>query len=118
MKYKPVYQINLIDQDTMTKWIDEVMAEFPPLSYHDELQNKLVLARESIRVNEYLDSYFVPKLEDLKDGDIVEISTSYGWSSGKWPEVLTHDTHVNLWGGDTIESRFNYATLRMKKPIK
>lgn len=60
-------------------------------------------------------TWHTPTLEELKEGDIVEIQTSYGWIEGVWPYVLKEDTHVNLFGGDTIESKFEVASLRIKK---
>ena len=59
--------------------------------------------------------YRTPTFEELQEGMELEIQTSYGWIKGTWPKVLEEDTHVNLFGGNTLLSRFNYATLRIKK---
>jgi len=63
----------------------------------------------------YKNLYREPAFEELKKGDTLEILTSYGWIEGAWPEVLRADTHNNFFGGDALLSRFNFASLRVKK---
>jgi hypothetical protein len=59
--------------------------------------------------------YRIPTFEELREGMEVEILTSYGWKKDTWPEVLGADTHVNLFGGNTLLDKFKYADLRIKK---
>lgn len=43
------------------------------------------------------------------------IGTSWGISEGTWPALLSLDTHVNMWGGDTIEEQTDFADLYIKE---
>jgi hypothetical protein len=63
----------------------------------------------------YPNPYRIPTFEEMREGMEVEILTSYGWIKDTWPQVLSADTHVNLFGGDTLLSKFKYADLRIKK---
>lgn len=47
----------------------------------------------------------------LKENDTVGIGTSWGIVWGTYPSILGMDTHVNLWGGDTLESKTAMADL-------
>lgn len=52
--------------------------------------------------------------KNLKEGDEVAIGTSWGIHDGIYPDLLGMDTHVNLWGGDTLESKTEAADLYIK----
>lgn len=56
-----------------------------------------------------LSEYRKPIFAELEEGDEMVIMTSYGWVNGKWPEVLNEDTHANLFGGENLLQKFNYA---------
>jgi hypothetical protein len=49
--------------------------------------------------------------KNLTPGMHLGIGTSWGISAGTWPTLLMYDTHVNLWGGDTVESKTDFADL-------
>lgn len=107
----PTYNISSFSLNTLKEVIEKYF-HGKKIPYEKELQSKLRAARERIEYNE---TWRTPTLEELKDGDEVEILTSWGWQPGTWPSVLRMDTHVNLWGGDTIESKFKCADLRIKR---
>lgn len=48
---------------------------------------------------------------NLKEGDEVSIRTSWGTVKGTYPQILQADTHVNLFGGKTLESQTKMADL-------
>jgi hypothetical protein len=113
--YKHSYSIENFSLDIFQKAIEDYMKDKPRSTYEQELAWKLAQVRAQI---EDVDTWMYKpelRLEDLKDGDMVYILTSWGWTNREWPGVLNEDTHTNLWGGDTIESKFNYATLRKRR---
>lgn len=109
-KYKECWTVDL-NKDVIGDAL-ESMGYHAPKSSTDFLAYRLRNIRAWIKYNS---EWHFPTFEELKEGDIVQIQTSYGWSEGTWPEVLTHDTHVNLFGGNTLESQFKYANLRVSR---
>jgi len=53
--------------------------------------------------------------QNLTPGMHLAIGTSWGIHEGTYPSLLTMDTHVNLWGGDTLESRTDFADLYVRE---
>lgn len=113
--YKTCYDIGEASFDIMREALEEYINSQPKLTYEQEMAGKLSRVRSQI---EYDETWFTPTLEDLKDGDEVELMSSYGWFKGTWPGILWQETHLNLWGGNTIDQRFKHASLRKRKDGK
>ena len=99
--------------DILKEAITEFLKDKPVPTYEQSLQKKLNSVRGQL---EYDAKYYTPNFEDVKEGDELEILTSWGWVKGKFPGILGQDTHVNLFCKDqSNEGRWKCASIRAKK---
>jgi len=100
----------------MKKAIKEYLDSKPPIPYEMELQSKLNRVRRIIQYNE---TWYTPTFEELREGDELEILSSWGWVAGKWPSILWRETHVNMASSyandNSVEFRFKNCTLRKRR---
>lgn len=107
--YKSNYTIKNFNLNVLKEAISEFTNE---LSKEDR---EKIREEERLEKEKYEKTYYKPKFEDMYEGLELEIQTSWGWFKGTWPDIINYDTHTNLFGGNTLESKFNYASLRIKR---
>ena len=119
LDYKSSYNLKNFSLDVLKDAIgDYFFSKYGQrdIPYHIQLQDKLNNVRSKI---DYDEMWYTPTLEELKEGDVVSVLSSWGWIEGIFPSILYEETHVNMASyrakDDSVEFRFKNVTIRKRK---